>query len=463
MTIRHVSNLLNTIFMCVLMVAVLLTWNVYQSYRNLLRIDGERVALYTLGEELLKSSMRLTRLVREAVITGDPSYVKSYFATLAERNGDIPRLDTRPIAPGERVPLRELFARYGATNGEMRRLALAEQHSNDLSVLEKEALRRAQNGTAPDLPGDAIPSRSAVRMVFDSDYQARAIRIMDELEKFFTELDDRVGQTLTRQQQRLSLQMNVLVGIGALLMVIGLAWCWYAHRRICQPLEETRRFAETVAKGDLAATIREGHDDEIGELRHMLNTMVANLRTYTETLRNLSYLDSLTGLWNRRYVIETGRRELLRSQRYGHSLAFVMIDIDEFKAINDTYGHEAGDRVLRTFSQLLRSTLRRTDIAARFGGDEFLLLLPEIDETDLRQKLETLRCHCEHSQSPSDPALHFTLSIGFSVYNGRDPLPSGDHADAFSFFVNRADSGLYASKSHGRNKLTGWTGDLRTD
>jgi diguanylate cyclase (GGDEF)-like protein len=169
-----------------------------------------------------------------------------------------------------------------------------------------------------------------------------------------------------------------------------------------------------------------------------------NLR---EVLRRQSTVDELTGLYNRRYFDETLRRELFRAERMRASLAVVMIDLDHFKSMNDTYGHEAGDLVLRTVGRCLREGVRRSDIACRYGGEELVLVLPECDAAAARACAETLRTTVAALALDHGGAAlpQVTASFGVALWPA--------HAEDAHALVQAADRALYAAKHEGRNRV----------
>lgn len=166
-----------------------------------------------------------------------------------------------------------------------------------------------------------------------------------------------------------------------------------------------------------------------------------------ETLRNLSIRDPLTGLFNRRYMEESLEQELLKAKRYGRSLGVIMLDIDHFKRFNDTYGHEAGDLVLRELSVFLQNHIRLTDIPCRFGGEEFTLILPEADMALTQQRAEQVRqgVAAIRVKVQGQTLASITISEGVAVYpeNG----PTGQDV------LRAADEALYKAKQKGRNHV----------
>lgn len=168
--------------------------------------------------------------------------------------------------------------------------------------------------------------------------------------------------------------------------------------------------------------------------------LLASDRLHTE-LEHLATRDSLTNALTRRYMDEACAKELERSRRSGHTMAMVMLDLDHFKTVNDSYGHQAGDRVLIQFVTKASALLRKADSLGRFGGEEFLLLLPETTLDEAVVVTERIRESCTHSdQEPS-----CTVSIGITT-NHKD-------SDTMNTLLARADAALYRAKSGGRNRV----------
>jgi diguanylate cyclase (GGDEF)-like protein/PAS domain S-box-containing protein len=171
-------------------------------------------------------------------------------------------------------------------------------------------------------------------------------------------------------------------------------------------------------------------------------------RKLISELEHLSKTDRLTGLLNRGAVIDRLNYEISRSLRYGSDLSIMLCDIDFFKDINDTYGHAAGDTALRLVSECLKHTVRDYDLVGRYGGDEFLILLPETTTEQGREVAERSRKAVEAVEFEAEPGVmaRMTLSIGVSGFSGRD-----DNSD---MLIKRADDAMYVSKREGRNRLT---------
>jgi diguanylate cyclase (GGDEF)-like protein/PAS domain S-box-containing protein len=176
-----------------------------------------------------------------------------------------------------------------------------------------------------------------------------------------------------------------------------------------------------------------------------------NLRL-REKLREQATRDPLTGLYNRRYLEESLARELHRANREGASLCVAMLDLDYLKQFNDTFGHEAGDRVLRELGRVLRDKLRKSDISCRFGGEEFVLVLPGSTLADARQRVEQLRLLVKGLQVRHDDQILGRLTVSAGV------AASPEHGSTPAELIHAADEALYSAKQAGRDRVLSYQG-----
>ena len=171
----------------------------------------------------------------------------------------------------------------------------------------------------------------------------------------------------------------------------------------------------------------------------------AQLRDVNLTLQAASLTDPLTGVANRRHLVERFRREAIRAQCTGGPMAVLIADVDRFKAVNDTWGHETGDAVLAAIADVLQSRLRDYDLCGRWGGEEFLILLPETTVEGGLVVAEKLRAAVADCQPGGlmRPEIQVSLSVGVAGYDPAEPIEVS---------ISRADGALYEAKTAGRNR-----------
>jgi diguanylate cyclase (GGDEF)-like protein/PAS domain S-box-containing protein len=181
-------------------------------------------------------------------------------------------------------------------------------------------------------------------------------------------------------------------------------------------------------------------------LAEHISLSLANLKL-RETLRHQAIRDALTGLFNRRYLQETLGREIHRAQRQNTSLGVVMLDVDHFKIFNDTHGHEAGDRLLAVFGRYLKDSIRAEDIACRYGGEEFTLILPDINPETLIKRAEVIRVGTKNLEVSSHGKVlgGVTISLGLSYFP--------HHGNDAETLLQAADAALYQAKRRGRDRV----------
>ncbi len=174
------------------------------------------------------------------------------------------------------------------------------------------------------------------------------------------------------------------------------------------------------------------------------------VRDLQDELRRLASIDPLTGMLNRRAFLEHFEREVDRTGRYGNELGLAILDIDHFKNVNDTHGHDVGDEVICSLAKLFGESLRDSDLAARWGGEEFVVLLIETPGSDASSTLNRLRAKLETMQvSQHQPELRVTCSGGYVDLAG---VPRGV---ATEDLLKAADEALYFAKESGRNRIIG--------
>jgi len=203
---------------------------------------------------------------------------------------------------------------------------------------------------------------------------------------------------------------------------------------------------QRISQGDFTQRV-----DFMGEFSAAFNAMTLQLKEAREQLEEANRIselradtDGLTGLYNHVYLMRTLESEIERSTRYTAPLSIMMLDLDFFKKVNDTFGHQAGDSVLKKVSELIRLSLRNVDTSGRYGGEEFMLILPNTDHGGAMELAERIRRQIESTSfTPADLAI--TISGGVATLEGQK----------MAELIQQADTRLYEAKRSGRNRVVG--------
>ncbi|WP_034292093.1 GGDEF domain-containing protein [Herbaspirillum sp. RV1423] len=253
---------------------------------------------------------------------------------------------------------------------------------------------------------------------------------------------------------------NLLVGVVAMTVFAFLCFfvlLYLVRQRVLEPVLKATNLVVGLAEDNFDAPIPQArHNDEIGDMLRALHVLKARSlerislagerETLIEQLQVSSNTDFLTGVLNRRAFFAHSEQQLAIAQRYKRNLALVLLDIDHFKRINDNYGHNAGDNILRNAVQMISQLLRKMDVLARYGGEEFIILLPEADLGQGVAVAEKLRVMLASRTFAIDDArrIGITASFGVSALAGEESL---DH------LIRMADEALYVAKNKGRNRV----------
>jgi diguanylate cyclase (GGDEF)-like protein len=283
----------------------------------------------------------------------------------------------------------------------------------------------------------------------------------------------RLGVGLAASESRLNAlirnETGLTVGIALLMVPLG----YEVVRRLMRPIQRLSSAVRSFAAGVLSTRVKSDRRDEIGELSTAFDAMADNLvRSHEELsqlnteleervrqrtmaledansqLREMASRDSLTGLFNRRHFNDLLSQLFAEASRYGTELTCMMIDLDNFKRVNDSLGHQMGDQLLQLTARVIRDSIREADVAVRFGGDEFAVLLPQTSPQDARVSAERIledfgaevRRHLPQASIAS-------LSIGLASCRHGEPAAAKD-------LVNLADEALYLAKAGGKNRIT---------
>ncbi|HEY7508986.1 MAG TPA: diguanylate cyclase [Vicinamibacteria bacterium] len=240
---------------------------------------------------------------------------------------------------------------------------------------------------------------------------------------------------------------NRLLKIGLPLVLMVLLGSFLIARSLLRPILRLSEAAKDISAGDLNVSLPVRGNDEMADLTRAFNEMALRVRESQQTLESLAITDGLTGLYNRRHFEDTVDKELRRCEREGRTSSLLLLDLDGFKAFNDRWGHTQGDAELKRVAAAVRDSIRTTDVAFRYGGEELAVLLHACTKEQAEHVAEKIRLAvAAPAQKPG--ALEgrtATASIGVSTF------PEDGHG--VKALVDAADAALYAAKSRGRNRV----------
>jgi diguanylate cyclase (GGDEF)-like protein len=250
--------------------------------------------------------------------------------------------------------------------------------------------------------------------------------------------------------------MGVLSAYSFVLSLLSSLFLYAFSENLVDRIVKLQELSNRIKGNDFSGIEFLKTDQPKDELDHLRNNLVdialtigrllSELEEKNRELQELAYYDPLTGLPNRRFFFEHASLIFEEVKRYEKPLSLLVIDIDHFKKINDTYGHDVGDLVLKTFADVLRGTVRKSDICARFGGEEFVVLLPNTDLKGARVLAERIRATvAKNPVEHGSIVIVFTVSIGISQY--RKGMQNIDE------LIKEADIALYRAKEGGRNRV----------
>jgi len=257
-------------------------------------------------------------------------------------------------------------------------------------------------------------------------------------------------------------RLGVTVGMVTLIAILLTATLFFTALRkvLLTPIRKLREATREIGRGNLEIRIDVDRDDELGELADSFEEMSGSLRRSSEQVRFLADHDSLTGLANRRRLSELLSHAIAQAQRHGRTLALLFLDLDDFKRVNDTLGHHAGDELLKDVAARVGECVRATDCVARrrtsqgavarLGGDEFMIMLPDLgDAYEAAVVAERVLAALARPFTVGGHEIHVTTSIGITTYPA-----DGEDVDAL---IKNADMAMYDAKERGKNDYQYYT------
>lgn len=296
--------------------------------------------------------------------------------------------------------------------------------------------------SAPEL----TPTAKRQAQVSYEEHVTEALGNLHQLNYLLSHLQTTENLEQAKQDRQYVRQVIALVFLVAIALMVVSAKILSQH--ILVPIQRLKDGAARFGEGDLSHRIEVETQDELSALAHAFNHMAKTLEQSQSDLVRLATLDGLTGVYNRREFNRWLSAEIERSQREYLPVSLLMVDIDHFKKLNDTYGHQAGDEALRHVGRLLQREVRPGDHVARYGGEEFAIILPNASEAEAYVVAERIRAAIEAQSIPlsTEQNLRFTASLGFSTF--------AVDQETEESFAQRADQALYHAKHSGRNRVS---------
>jgi len=408
------------------------------SYQRILKAD-----------ELRRSSNFLTRFAKDYVITGDKQYKENYFRVLNIRNAkeykpknyqniywsltEPTRSQRHPITKNKVSLIQELKT-LKFTKEQLSLLNLSLNNSNELVNLELRAFNAMKDNN----------QKLAIKILYSTEYIEAKNSIMLPIDTFIESLYEEHSKNLNILAQKIDSLFSlifILVISGISVFFISL---FVLRKKVLIPIEYLSSIIEKFNHGDKNFKKIIHCDDEIGLFTKQFFEMKDQLDVDFDKLRKLSITDPLTGIKNRRAFFEVSENFFKLANRKDLPLSLLILDIDLFKKVNDTYGHIIGDEILKFLVKQTNQTLRDSDIFARYGGEEFIILLPDTDLNGAIQVAEKIRKAIESTPYQGDVEVSITVSLGVAQLQNEKILNK---------LIQRADEALYRAKEYGRNRV----------
>jgi diguanylate cyclase (GGDEF)-like protein len=326
-------------------------------------------------------------------------------------------------------------------------VTLLASHPDILEHPGAAALARETEQFLADIVREAMLDARRPAIRYDV-WQGLASRLGREADAVFAEGIDLANKDLNVATTAMKLAryklMLVLVLVGIFLLVFMIL----VRRHLIYPLQRINHALSTLSVDRPAPEFSQPTMLEIRAVENAIlehHALLIQNDASRQVLEKLANKDGLTGLMNRRHFMQSAEVELQRAQRYRRPVTVAMADLDFFKKLNDTYGHAAGDAVLRAFAELVQDTLRQSDLVCRYGGEEFAFLFPEIGPAETQKLAERLRIRCAAMEVPlpDGRTVKATVSIGLAEAS-ECPI---------DIAFKRADEALYEAKRLGRNRV----------
>lgn len=424
-----------------------------------------RLQAYMLADELRQSSDDLTRMVRSYVVTGDKKFIDYFHHISRVRDGLEPTSDRQAVlywdlipapsqnalAPPSQPSLMARLHQAAVTADEHRLLALAKIESDRLIQIEMRAMALMDdyfNALSIGDMAEAIKRREqAMQLTFDQDYHHAKSRIMSPIDQFNHLVEQRTDNYLHDMRERQRHSLWFAAAISGLLLLFSVVTFFYMRYDIISPLQELMSWVDHVRQASYQLQPKTLRDDEFGQLESAFIAMAEQIGAKIQELETQAAQDSLTGVATLRRGQEFLALCIRMAERGGGRIAVLFVDFDAFKPINDHYGHAMGDQVLAISAQRMRDALRVNDLVCRIGGDEFIVVLPDIPDRDTAERMaDKLQSVVAEPMVINGVSLSTSISVGIALYP--------DNGNQAAALISAADQAMYQRKPRQKPMVT---------
>jgi len=426
----------------------------YQATNKLALIEHQRYEMTRRADELRQSSDDLTRMARTYAITKDPQYKSAYFKILAIRDGKAPRpqnyediywdlskkLREMKHPNGKAISLEDAMKKLPYSKHEIEKLYQSKKSSDQLAQYEINSFT--------DVDKNRSMQSKAITLLHSKQYHKAKEKIMLPIDTFLFSIKHRTQLEIDATHNEIKSIYTKLLILFILAIIIIFTTMYVIIKKVLNPIAYLHETILAFKDNKKDLQKRKFYKDEIGQMIEQFFDMKEKLEKDKEKLRLLATTDPLTKIYNRRAFFEIANSFFKLSKREHTPLSFMLLDIDFFKKVNDTYGHIIGDEILKHLVKNVRINLRKSDLFGRYGGEEFVILLPNSDSKSAQTVAENIRQHIEQTPFQSDTKkIYITISIGYSSLKDEDTT--------ISDIITRADQALYKAKRNGRNRVEG--------
>ncbi len=423
--------------------------NLYNLSRELKLIEKNKYEMVMKVAELSQSSDNLTRFARLYTVTKDIEYRDNYYKILSIRRGESPKpksynklywdllepLRSQRHPDGEKSSLQEDMKKLPYTKKQLALIQKSYNKSDELINLELKAFKAM----------DSNQQKKAIKLLHSKTYDKAKQDVMLPIDEFMFLITKNIKTKITKYKEEIELLFNqifIVVMFGLIVLSISL---FLIRKKVTIPIHTLTRSILSFKTGgkDIPQTVI--YDDEIGLMTKQFYLMKQKLDNEYKAIKELSLTDPLTKIKNRRSFFDISEEYLKLAIKRKKPLSLMILDIDFFKKVNDTYGHTIGDDILKLLAKTVPLALRETDVFARYGGEEFVILLPDSSLQNSIQVAQKVRSIIEQkTYKGTKHNLNITVSIGLAELTNEQTVQE---------LITKADELLYKAKENGRNRV----------